>query len=181
MAGLVIVVIFCVYTALAVFIARRAGRLAHSRTGRNIVVAAVLVFLYVAPVADGIYGYFVLQRLCATEAKTEVLKPIRIPPEYFNPDGSPKFVVGEFKHVDWRLLRETLQLRNVDTNNYTAANLIRAVSTLVDIRNGDVLVRSTSFIYRGGWLRFNGGGIGVDNCVPRPWIDELILQRMSPP
>lgn len=181
MVGLVVIVAFCLYTAFAVFVARRVGRLAESRLGQNALIAAVLAVLYLAPIADGIYGYFVLQHLCATEAKTEVLKPIKIPPEYFNPNGSPRFLTGEFRNVDWRFLRGLLQIRYDETKNYGTKNLTRIISTLVGVRTDEVFARRISFYFQGGWLQYNGDGFGKDRCVPRPSFDELVPQSVMSP
>jgi len=41
--GLVIIVAFCLYTAFALFVAKRVGRLAKSRVGQNVMVASVPV------------------------------------------------------------------------------------------------------------------------------------------
>lgn len=176
MVGLVVIVAFCLYTAFAVFVAKRVGRLAKSRVGQNVLVVCVLAVLYIAPIADGIYGYFVLQRLCATEAKTEVLKPIKIPPEYFNPDGSPKFVKGSPNNVDWQFLRGVYQIKHYDTTNYRVQNLDRVVSTLSTYHVNDVLARQTNFYYRGGWLQYNSEGIGNSACIARPSFGEILLR-----
>ncbi|MBI4291741.1 MAG: hypothetical protein HY661_09705 [Betaproteobacteria bacterium] len=181
MVGLVVIVAFCLYTAFAVFVAKRVGRLAKSRVGQNALIAAVLAVLYLAPVADGIYGYFVLQHLCATEAKTEVLKPIKIPPEYFKPNGSPKFLTGEFRNVDWRYLKGLLQIRYDETKNYGVKNLTRITSTLASAGADEVFARRVSFYFQGGWLRYNGDGIGADRCIPRPSFDQLVPHTVMSP
>ena len=175
MVGLVVIVAFCLYTAFAVFVARRVGRLAKSRLGQNTLIASVLVVLYLAPIADGIYGYFVLQHLCATEAKTEVLKPIRLPPEYFNSDGSPTFVDKEFRRVNWKFLRAELEIKRYETLNYQIQSLDRVQSTLVNFRTNEVMARHSDFYYRGGWLQYNGAGMGKSVCLARPSFDEVIL------
>ena len=179
MVGLVIVVALCLYTVLAVFVARRAGRLAKSRTGRNVVVAALLVLFYVAPVSDGIYGYFVLQRLCATEAKTEVLKPIKIPPEYFNPDGSPRFLAKRFEGVDWDVVSKFLDIRVQRTKDYHIAGIDREISTLSNHQDGELLARQTGFFFRGSWLRLNEWKVWSDRCTPGPSFGEIVLRSTT--
>ncbi|MBI2319392.1 MAG: hypothetical protein HYU75_20935 [Betaproteobacteria bacterium] len=163
------------------FVAKRVGRLAKGPVGRNVTVVSVVAILLVAPVADGIYGYFVLQRLCATEAKTEVLKPIKIPAEYFNPDGSPKFLSGEFSNVDWRYLGGILRIRYDEEKNYGVKNLARIISTLVDLQTNEIFARRTSFYYQGGWLQYNGSGFGNDRCVQRPWFEDLVPRKLVKP
>ncbi|MBI2317821.1 MAG: hypothetical protein HYU75_12700 [Betaproteobacteria bacterium] len=179
MAGLVVIVVLGLYTALAVFVAKRVGRLAKGPVGRNVIVVSVVAILLVAPVADGIYGYFVLQRLCATEAKTEVLRPIKIPAEYFNPDGSPRFVIGKLNSIDWHRLRGAYEIKHFETTNYRVPNLDRVVSTLNAYQTREVLARQTNFYYRGGWLQFNSEGIGNATCIARPSLSEVLLGRSA--
>jgi hypothetical protein len=170
--------VFSAYSAFVLFATKWAMRRASIPCKKTALKIALPVVLYLAPVADGIYGYFTLQYLCATEAKTELLRPIRIPAEYFNADGSPRYAInrGKAKDVDWRMLKNVIEIKNIILKNYRARNLELFVEELIDVQQREPLARQSFFYFSGGWLQIGGWKTWSDSCIPDTGVTEIVLR-----
>ena len=178
MDSIFFLLVFSAYSAFVLFATKWAMRRASIPWKKNALKILLPVALYLAPVADGIYGYFTLQHLCATEAKTELLRPIRIPAEYFNADGSPRYAInrGKAKDVDWRMLKNVIEVKNTRSTNYHTKNLEGVVRELISVQRHEKLVRQTFFYFRGGWLQIGGWKTWSDSCIPDTGVTEIVLR-----
>lgn len=147
MIGLSILLVVFLYVWLARFVVRRI----ESRATKYIVIA---IFILV-PTWDVIPGKLYFNNLCAAEAGVKVYSTVKLPAEYWDEQGRPRFFNehGYLKHDFWE---NTLDGSGGRVERYSSFFAIDKDTSPVKERSSQrVLAEVTTFRHWGGWVSRN--------------------------
>src|SRR5450759_4285982 len=92
MTAIFVIAAITVYVLVAIKATRWLASLPSTPSTKRLITlfsAAVFILL---PIWDEIAGYIYFRHLCATEGGVSVYKKVKLGQEYWNPDGSGKFI-----------------------------------------------------------------------------------------
>ena len=114
---------------------------------------------------DVILGRAVFYTLCATQGGVHVYQTVELGPEYWNEDGSPKFITSD-GWFDDSIFNGKYDFDSVYERGYIKLlNIGRYPDRLVNNETGEVLGEKVSFVYFGGWfLNYTGLVVLGDRC-----------------
>ena len=165
--------IFVGIVIASIVIAWRVGR--RGRTGwRKLGIGvSVLLGIFLMCTWDVIAGRIYMNYLCATQAGVKVFKKVYLPAEYWNPDGTPKFMDTKNPREPFD---ETLFNTRFSYESWRETKLglnVRQISDLISEKtSGEVLGTRIWFTRGGGWFKHaitfshSGGGGHVASCFP---------------
>jgi energy-coupling factor transporter transmembrane protein EcfT len=131
-----------------IVVRRKQGTRAKWKAG----IITVLIFIFI-PTWDVILGTAYFHYLCATEGGSKVYKPVELEPEYWNPDGTPRFITtsGGFNS---EVLGNRFKI-STESRDPIYSWPFRISTTkyfVTDTQANEVLGRYTYFINFGGWF-----------------------------
>jgi len=132
--------------------------------GRKLGTFLVLVFVFYLPLGwDTILGRAYFYYLCETRGGVHVYRHVTLGPEYWNDDGSPKFINSENGELDEAFLggRYTI-LRRGEKSHSEIFRVASIVTELLDNSVNDVIADREIIFYGGGWF-LNNSGLHVDS------------------
>ncbi len=152
------------YLIFALFVMRAVVKKQLTRK-RKWQMGLLTAFLLYLPFGwDVILGRAVFYTLCATQGGVHVYQTVELGPEYWNEDGSPKFILynGE---LDESIFNGVYKYERVDQSVFDMGSVTKHPDRLIDTRNGDVLADRVTFVYRGGWFfRYTGFFVEGEPC-----------------
>lgn len=129
------------YVLLAIAVTALVAWLTRPRVVKWI--AATLTFLafWLFGHIDDFLGAREHRELCRKEAGVKVYKKANLPPEFYNPDGTPNFMRPD--GPDWSRLEGFVRLELHKTENYPAKHLRtdKFTTQIVEVQSGEVLAQ----------------------------------------
>ncbi|MEO1766545.1 hypothetical protein [Thiobacter aerophilum] len=147
------VIYLAITFAVTVLIVRRfSGRRAKVIAA----IISVLVF-FLIPMWDVIVGKIYFQYLCEAESGVRVYKTVELGPEYWFPDGRPRFITADGL-ADKTLLGQRYEFSEEWQENHSEIfHIKRHAHVVTDKQTQQILGRYISFIHFGGWLANSTG------------------------
>ena len=149
-----------------------------------------LAFLFYLPLGwDVILGRAYFHYLCATQGGVHVYQTVELGPEYWNPDGSPKFIT-EDGWFDDDVFEGRYKFEREDNRNFnTTLNIGKYPDRVVDLKTGEVLGEKVSYVYFGGWffkhtgfnvrgVRCHGYSRGAGSGAYRDILSSIFLRNL---
>ncbi len=132
--------------------------------GKKWSVFFLLVFAFYLPLGwDVILGRAYFYYLCETQGGVHVYQPIVLDTEYWNDDGSPKFIDSENGELDETFLADRYTIIRSNEKSYGKMFRVSSIVTeLLDSRVNDVIADRVIIFYGGGWF-LNNSGFHVDS------------------
>ena len=145
-----------------------------------------LAFLFYLPLGwDVILGRAYFHYLCATQGGVHVYKTVELGPEYWNPDGSPKFVLQNGE-LDEEVFNGKLKITRTGENNISRISNISVYYTrLIDVEKGRILAERAKYVYTSGWfLKFTGFFTGGTSCgyqagFYKNFLNQVLVQSIN--
>lgn len=153
------------YLLLVIFVIRWILKQIEGR-GKRWLMFLLLAFLFYLPLGwDVILGRAYFHYLCATQGGVHVYQTVELGPEYWNPDGSPKFIQANGE-LDEDFFNGELKIRRTGENNISKISNISVYHTrLVDVKKERVLAERAKYVYTSGWfLKYTGFSTGGISC-----------------
>ncbi len=98
---------------------------------------------------DDIMGTWEHKALCEKEAGVKIYKPAKLPPEFYHPDGRPKFIdeEGNVDQLIEKKLAGHIRFERKGRNSYSLRYLKidKLVTEIVDTRTGYILAERVDF------------------------------------
>ena len=128
---------------------------------------------------DVILGRAVFYTLCATQGGVHVYQTVELGPEYWNEDGSPKFIM-ENGELDENIFGGRYESKRVSDRNFSKLlNIGRFERTIIDRKTGGKLGTLTRIMYFGGWfLNHTGFVVGANDCPSEYGIYPKLLKMV---
>lgn len=157
MIALMLIGGFVIYLAIAIAVTVLLVRRFRARRTKVIAgIISVLVF-FLIPTWDVIAGKIYLQYLCKTDGGMRVYKTVELGPEYWFPDGRPRFITSKGL-ADQELLGNRYEFSSKSQENYSLFFHINKNTEVVSERKtGAILAEYIRFVYFGGWLANSTG------------------------
>ncbi len=152
MIALIILIVMTAYVEAAITVFKAV------KTLKGKITVAAIFFLI--PFGDVIAGRAYFHYLCATEGGIKVHKVVELGPEYWEPDGRPKFVTT-MGGLDKASIGARYKLDSVSQEHYVPIFRIdKNRALLIDRQTEEVIGERVWFLYWGGWL-MNSTGLHV--------------------
>jgi hypothetical protein len=147
--------LFVLLLIASVWIGFKVSNRFRSGTAKAAAGLGVATLVLVVPFGDEIVGRLYLDHLCATEGGAKVYRTVKLPPEYWDESGQPKFF-NRFGSLDRDLWLSKLDEKANRSNRYSSLFAIDKDTSLIkDKSDGNVIAELTQFLYWGGWIRRN--------------------------
>lgn len=136
---------FFAYLVLAIAVTALVARLAHPPLLKWVAATATFIAFWLFGHIDDYLGAREHRELCAREAGVKVYKKAKLPPEFYNADGTPNFMTE--KGPDWSRLRDYVRLELHKTENYPAKYLRmdKFTTQVVEVTSGEILAKKVDF------------------------------------
>lgn len=130
---------------VAVWLARRWAD-ARGRNRKKAMLIAGAIFL-LPLFGDAILARLTFFTLCATQGGYKIYENVELPAEYWNEDGSPRFILpnGNLTIVN-RFSFES------EVNLIEPFRIAKVTTRIVELQSNDLKAIYTKFRYSGGWL-----------------------------
>ena len=135
--------IFVAYPLLALYVSYKMVGRQIGFTRKVAMFLTVLVIFALAPILDELLGQAYFAYLCRSESDFVVYHKIELPAEYWNPDGSPKFLAKNLD-LDDKKLAARFQF-HLAGGGYRAFNIERTLMQIVDVNNKEVVGEYMNF------------------------------------
>lgn len=166
MVGLIVLVIIITYFSIALFFIYKVKGLKKK-------VFVSLIFILI-PTADDIVGHVYFSYLCNTQAGQFVYKRVEVGDEYLlrpgeidksrrgeSPDG---FAIAKGGEINKEKLRERYDFPFSKKETFSKIfHIYKRERIISDKINNNILSKSTSFLYGGGWV-VNIYPVGIPPC-----------------
>jgi hypothetical protein len=106
------------------------------------------------PFADEIGGQIYFSRLCANEAGARTYDSLRLPAEFWNQDGKPKFLKSN-GDLDRALVGDRVREPAIRTTRVSALGIDEYRHQVVDAVDERLLGEVVTFMHWGGWIARN--------------------------
>lgn len=157
MIAISLILAFAMYVWIAVKTTRWLASLPSTSSAKWFVMISSAAVFILLPIWDEIAGRIYFRHLCESEGGIKVYKTIELGSAYWNPDGTPKFIIGRLL-VDRKLLADKLGFERNTQDESQSFFRIRTSKEIVRIRETDDVLGSYShFIHYGGWVRNHSG------------------------
>ncbi len=138
---------------------------------------AIAVFVLI-PMWDEILSSIFFQRFCIEEGGAKIYRSIELGKEFFNADGSPKFI-NEHGYRNQSILEPYFDFRrNSQKIELGFTTIEKDIETIVDKKTGEILGSRTIFRKFGGWVVRSTRGLVFDraeSCGLSPGDDKRLL------
>lgn len=152
MIAIAVIVALAVYVWVATKATRWLARRPSTSSSKWLITlfsAGVFISL---PIGDEIAGYIYFRHLCETEGGVRVYKTVELGPEYWNPDGSSKFITVEAER-EGKILVPGYSWESQWTRDFDKAfNLAKQRYSVVEVSTGNEIASKTFFVNFHGWL-----------------------------
>ena len=150
-APLIALVLILVGLVTVVWWFARSKQGTSRRWSRAVIAGAAFLLIFTW---DVILGRVYFYSLCAIEGGGNVYKAIKLPAEYWNDDGSPKFILPN-GNIE---LTDQFSFKTISDENYSKIFRIeRDTKRIVELQFNQLVATYTVFSYFGGWLVNNMG------------------------
>lgn len=140
------------YLIFAFFVMRAVLKKQFTRK-RKWQMGLLTAFLLYLPLGwDVILGRAVFYTLCATQGGVHVYETVELGSEYWNEDGSPKFILKNGELDEAALNGSFAYERNTEESLGNLFNVTKHPDKLLYRKTGDVYADRVTFVYRGGWF-----------------------------
>ncbi|MGH6636590.1 MAG: hypothetical protein ACRED0_10845 [Gammaproteobacteria bacterium] len=169
MIGLIMLVVFVLYLLVAISVTRWLARIPKRSSYKWLMALLTLAVFALIPTWDEVLGRMYFKHLCETEGGVKVYKTVGLGPEYWEKDGTIKFVrgrvdelprAGHFRMPVGKVGDRYLITDNVKRRYVQSFRIDKDWYAVVDRRTQEVMAERISFLYWGGWL-INSSGLHV--------------------
>lgn len=178
MLALMLLAVLAIYLAFAVVITRWLTGLPRFARHRALVGALCVLAFVLIPTWDEIAGRIYFHHLCETEGGVRIYKVVELGPEYWNADGTPRFITEEDyltrKVFEGQYVRQSRFIENYGD----PFRIVLDEDLVVDVRKNQILGKKTSFIYFGGWV-LNNSGFHVSGSRCHSYSDTPYIQFIT--
>ncbi|MCB2184531.1 MAG: hypothetical protein KQH63_21115 [Desulfobulbaceae bacterium] len=126
-------------------------RIAEEKKKIWMTIGCILFFL-VVPFGDEILGPIYFRYLCASQGGYHIYQTVELGPEYFDKDGSPKFITETGELDEEMLGGRFVKKRDNNKKFSTLLNISRLHTFIEDTTNNKVIGRHVAFSYWGGGI-----------------------------
>jgi len=138
--------------AISIWIAVKAAKCFGRRSAKIGVGVLVFLLVFLVPFGDQIAGRIYLNYLCATEAGVKVYQTIRLPAEYWDEQGKPKYLAAN-GFVDMKLLPDRFEWHRVNESYIDSVIKIEIWrSQLREKETQTVLGERITYMRHFGWI-----------------------------
>jgi hypothetical protein len=142
---------------------------------RLITLSSAAIFI-VLPILDEIAGRIYFRHLCETEGGIEVYKTVELGPEYWNPDGSGKFITVAAER-EGKLLVPGYSWKSEWNRDFNKMlNIAKQQYSVVEVSTGAEIASKIFFVNFHGWLTNHSfAHVTGDRC---PSLDAPAYRRL---
>lgn len=152
MIAISLIVAFAIYVWIAVKMTRWLTSLPSTSSAKWLVMLSNAAVFILLPVWDEIAGRIYFRHLCEREGGINVYKTVELGPEYWNPDGSGKFITVEAER-EGKLLVPGYSWKSQWNRDFnTVLNIAKQQYSVVEVATGTQIASKTSFVNFHGWL-----------------------------
>jgi hypothetical protein len=140
-----------IWVPVCLFLAISVGRNGIKKSLPLKIAGGVTVFLLaiLLPVSDEIAGRIYFNHLCETEAGMRVYHPIELPAEYWDENGSPKFLNFDYSKI------EGIQAGWADDKKIPIFSIDESHWNVSDVKDNKLIGEIVTYSYWGGLIKRN--------------------------
>lgn len=132
---------------------------------KALVLVFCIAFSVLLPFIDEIIGRIYFVYLCRSQGGAVIYKKIELGKEYFQKDGTPKFITEKGELNVEMLNNKYIVNRDFDSSYVPSLNIARRQYEVIETGTMEKIGRHTSFVYFRGWLiNFPGPGLSSKSC-----------------
>lgn len=116
--------------------------------GTSVAIIFVLILF-----GDSITGRIYLNYLCETEGGAHIYQTVELGPEYWNEDGSKKFIYpkGHKKYGGFNGVLEGRYDSSTEAHEYFF-NVVKKIRNINDTETGEIMAEYNKFYFHNGWV-----------------------------
>ncbi len=170
------------YLIFAFFVLRAVLKKQNTRK-RKWQMGLLTAFLLYLPFGwDVILGRVVFYGLCATQGGVHVYQAVELGSEYWNGDGSPKFIDSKGNLDNLLLENKYINVDEYSENYFKIFSISKTDRKIIFKSTGKTISRHTSYIYFGGWFsKYTGFHVSGDGCHTARGFYQKFLQKTFVP
>lgn len=177
MIAISVIVALVIYVWIAVKVTRWLVSLPGISGARWLITLSSVVIFILLPIWDEIAGRIYFRHLCETEGGIKVYKTVELGPEYWNPDGSGKFITIEAER-DGKLLVPDYSWKSQWNRDFNKVlNIAKQQYSVVEVSTGTEMASRTFFVNFHGWsINHSFAHVTGDRCpsLDAPTYRELL-------